>query len=669
MKNNETSTQYDKNLYKSFKIIKNEISKENNTKYNIVNQLMLNSKLLLPNEPIINSTKNSRNKKFNAKQIIRIFNPNNQKFESKTPNNKNMNKIYLEILNLKKKNNKNPNNLPKNKSSGDLIINKEYKKKNSLNKKNQDKKIGEYYKINNENIKNNNKNNINSNTNNFILDKKYNLSRNEVPKKSRTTFEIISKPETTDKTEKNWNELSKNYIKELKEKTIQKKPEQKNINKLNFHKSNYYKFSFCRKQVHGLPYFYDTISTHMNRYHNKSEQNRHEFLINEICKLRAYLSKYKTENNFDIIKDFLIKHNIPNFEKYTNYQLMQFERFVCQEDVYKINSLLKPYMNIKDMINDILNNSEDLNKQFPSYKLNSSVQNFLNKMKINKSDSFQIKNNDLHYPKTNKAEIEKNKKFYISELDIQAFQNNKSKEKPKEKDNKDNTNKKDNNISHNDNEINKKQETDENISNINSKTIDYKNINIKNSKKDFYEFSHKRKDILKNIGLIKKCKFNSIENKQSYFSPLFNDKSIQTNGSKSLKQFKLPKLSNNIISMNTLYKPNKALLSPDKNYSFNFFLLYRDMSNELNNFQNEYEHKFDNDILRESKYSEENMNLNKNLIKQKLKDNIRLFFGKKDIKVDFEEIQRKHKLTEYIALLKAKKHIKDNIINDNIINY
>ena len=666
MKNNETSTHYDKNLYKSFKIIKNEISKENNTKYNIVNQLMLNSKLLLPNEPIINSTKNSRNKKFNAKQIIRIFKPNNQKFESKTPSNKNMNKKYLEILNLKKKNNKNPINLVKNKSSGDLIINKEYKKKNSLNKKNQDKKIGDNYKINNENIKNNN---INSNTNNFILNKKYNLSRNEVPKKSRTTLDIILKPETTDKTEKNWNELGKNYIKETKEKTVQKKPEQKNISKLNFHKSNYYKFSFCRKQVQGLPYFYDTISTHMNRYHNKSEQNRHEFLISEICKLRAYLSKYKTENNFDIIKDFLIKHNIPNFEKYTNYQLMQFERFVCQEDVYKINSLLKPYMNIKDMINDILNNSEDLNKQFPSYKLNSSVQNFLNKMKTNKSDSFLIKNNDLHYPKTNKAEIEKNKKFYISELDIQAIQNDKSKEKPKEKENKDNNYKKDNIISQNEKEINKEQETDENISNVKSKTIDDKNINIKNSKKDFNEYSHKRKDILKNIGLIKKCKFNSIENKQSYFSPLFNDKSIQTNGSKSLKQFKLPKLSNNIISINTLYKPNKALLSPDKNYSFNFFLLYRDMSNELNNFQNEYEHKFDNDILRESKYPEENMDLNKKLIKQKLKDNIRLFFGKKDIKVDFEEIQRKHKLTEYIALLKAKKHIKDNIINDNIINY
>ena len=657
MKNNETIIPNDNNGFKTLKINKKEISKENNTKYNIVNQLMLNSKLLLPDEYIIYSNKNPRYKKFNVKQIIRNFNPKNkkQKFESETPNN------------IKQKNNKNQNNLLKNKSS-DLIINKDYKNKNSLNKNNKDIKIGENNKINEENIKNNN---IENNNNIFISDKKYNLSRNEVPKMSKSTFEIISKSDMTDKTYKNWNELKKNYIEEIKEKIIPKKPEQKNINKMNFHKSNYYKFSFCRRKVQGLPYFYDTISTHMNRYHNKSEHNRHEILINEICKLRAYLLKYKTENNTDIIKDFLIKHNIPNFDKYTNYQLMQFERFVCQEDVYKINSLLKPYMNIKDMINDILNNSEDLNKQFPSYKLNSSVKNIFGGMKINQSDNFQIKNSDFHYPKTNKSEIEKNKKFYISELDIPTFHNEIAKEKLKEKEYKNNSNMKDDIALQNEKEkeINNKPKTDENISNINSKIIDNKNNIIQKSKKDFNEFSHKRKEILKNVGLIKKYKFNSIENKQSYFSPLFNDKTIKANYSKNFKKFKLPKIPNNLISIGTFYKPNKVLLSPDKNYSYNFSLLYRDISNELNNFQNEYEHKFDDDILRESKYCEDNMNKNKNLIKQKLKDNIRLYFGKKDIKVGFEEIQRKHKLTEYIALLQAKKHIKDNIINDNVINY
>ena len=123
-------------------------------------------------------------------------------------------------------------------------------------------------------------------------------------------------------------------------------------------------------------------------------------------------------------------------------------------------------------------------------------------------------------------------------------------------------------------------------------------------------------------------------------------------------------------SIGTFYKPNKFILSPDKDYSLNFSLLYKDISSELNNFQSDYEHKFDSDTQRKTKSCEKDYSNNKSsLKKKKLKDNIRLFFGKKDIKVDFEEIQRKHKLTEYIALLKAKKHIKDNIINDNIINY
>ena len=222
----------------------------------------------------------------------------------------------------------------------------------------------------------------------------------------------------------------------------------------------------------------------------------------------------------------------------------------------------------------------------------------------------------------------------------------------------------------NENEINKKQKSDENRTNINSKIIEDKKI-IENNKKDFKEYSHKRKEILKNIGLKKKYKIqsNNIENKESYFSPLFNRQTLELSYYNHLKKFKLPKISNSLFSIGTFYKPNKALLSPDKNYSYNFALLCKDVSNELSNFQNEYEHKFQDDVQRDSKCSEENMNKNNFLIKQKLKDNMRLFFGKKNIKVDLEEIQRKHKLTEYFALLKAKKHIKDNIINDNVINY
>ena len=65
----------------------------------------------------------------------------------------------------------------------------------------------------------------------------------------------------------------------------------------------------------------------------------------------------------------------------------------------------------------------------------------------------------------------------------------------------------------------------------------------------------------------------------------------------------------------------------------------------------------------------ENILRDDNLIKKKLEENNRLFFGKKNIKANLEEIQRKHKLTEYIALINAKNHIKNEIINEDVIKF
>lgn len=65
----------------------------------------------------------------------------------------------------------------------------------------------------------------------------------------------------------------------------------------------------------------------------------------------------------------------------------------------------------------------------------------------------------------------------------------------------------------------------------------------------------------------------------------------------------------------------------------------------------------------------ENILRDDNLIRKKLEENNRLFFGKKNIKANLEEIQRKHKLTEYIALINAKNHIKNEIINEDVIKF
>ena len=199
--------------------------------------------------------------------------------------------------------------------------------------------------INNKEENNNKIITTNKSNRNKISKKEYPHQRNHNPRNfepviKQPSFETMNSG-YVDKSLQNWNFLKKNYIEHVKNQEILKKYEKQNLTKSQFNSNNYRKFYFGRKNVQGLPYYYDVSSTYMNSYQNKSEHNRHEILIDEFCKLRAYLLKYKIENSIEVIKDFLIKHNLPNLNKYTNYQLMQFGRFVCQEDIYKINSFIK----------------------------------------------------------------------------------------------------------------------------------------------------------------------------------------------------------------------------------------------------------------------------------------------------------------------------------------
>ena len=620
-----------------------------NINKNNMKQLLFNAKMtqvdLHPFKTITPSiTKGPKLKKINQK----LFNKN------KINNNKEE-KSNNDILNLKYSFNKDNsfNSSQKNLNNSKSNISYNIKEEKSLFKSKEKIIVNNNKQDNISGSISNNKSNKNNNSKKEFPHQRNHNARNFAPLINRQTFEIVNSG-YTDKSLQNWNDLKKNYIEHVKNQEILKKYEKQNLTRSHFNSNNYRKFYFGRKNVQGLPYYYDVSSTYMNSYQNKSEHNRHEILIDEFCKLRAYLLKYKIENSIEVIKDFLIKHNMPNMNKYTNYQLIQFGRFICQEDIYKINSLLKPYMHIKDMINDILENSENLIEKFNTFKFNSSIKNLLANIKTNKSQPVLIRTQKNSFKRSVKPETKKNKKFYISELDYIA---NKS----------DSKNKSNNNISQNEDDTNKNSTNYDNIFMEDEKKV------FENNRKDFSLYSRKRKEILKNIGVRRRHVFKHVDTKETYFSPLFNNNTFQKYYRKNNKKIKLPKISNNLPSF---YKPNKLLLSPDKNYSLNFGLLFKDLSNEINNFQNDYERKFDmdvqRDLLKNLPHSKSCENLNNNidiLIKKKLENNNRLYFGKKNIKVDFEEIQRKHKLTEYIALINAKNHIKDEIINDNVINY
>jgi hypothetical protein len=519
----------------------------------------------------------------------------------------------------------------------------------------------------------------------------YDSSNSEI-KKSELEF---NKSEYKDKSCKNWDQITINVKNHFQNQQILNKLENENLNKkyFNENKRNYF---FGRQKIQNLPYTYDISSTYMNNYDNKSEHKRHEILINELSKLRAYLIKYPNNNNIEIIKDFLIKYNIQNLEKYSNFQLLQLGKFVCQEDVYKINSLLKPYLHVKDMIYDILEDSLTLNNKFNGFKFNASVDKLLSKIDSNKKHENYAPSNKIidkmnknrannNLNMSNSTNFNKhsktinNKKFYISELDysINPIENN------------------DEILIDNNNILRQINDKDIKGDNNEEKCHEIKNENHK----EFIKYSKKRKDLLDSIGIfIKKKPYDIFDCKDLYSSPLLKK---NTNNIKKYLKLNINKRYqnkiNNILQLPRInnktthyYKPNKLLLAPDKNYSSNFDLLLKDISTELKNFELTYQQKLD--MIRNRNLSPNNsfickFNNNKiNNIKgiqksqscklfdindaekiKKMEALNRLYYGKKSIKIDLDDIQKKHKLTEYIALANAKTHVKIDIINDNIL--
>ena len=530
---------------------------------------------------------------------------------------------------------------------------------NSINKNINVNEINKSNSLNN--TKEGNKINSEKNKNKTILNKiitKTNSQNNIFfsPNIKKSDLEF-NKSNYIDNSIKNWGEVKNKYFDHVKNQETIKKLEKENLNKKQIN-NKYRKFYFGRQRIYGMPYYYDISSTYMNDYYNKSEHKRHEILIDELSKLRAYLQKYPNKNNVEIIKDFLNKHNIQNIDKLTNYQLIQLGKFVCQEDIYKINSLLKPYMNVKDMIYDILQNSLTLNNKFGEYKFKDSIEKLLKKFKI--SDINLSNNLNINKKRINSSldiNPKNNKKFYISELDYN-----------------DNTESLVNNIN---NMINEDEKITENNNEEKSEETKEKEND------DFITYSKKRKEILDSIGIAINKKPDRDILKEQYISPLIKtnknnikkDSEISYNetkiNNKKVNGIKLPKIKAKVLSY---YKPNKLLLAPDKNYSSNFSSLLKDISGELKNFENLYKQQFDMATKRNMSVSNNNFKmkplkiskslkrLDNNNIKKKIEDMNKLYYGKSNIKLELNDIQKKNKLTEYIALANAKKHINIEII-------
>ena len=114
-----------------------------------------------------------------------------------------------------------------------------------------------------------------------------------------------------------------------------------------------------RKEINGIPFTFESLMIHNNIYANKSEKKRHEIILDEFAKLRQYIER-QPENKLIFIKEFLNKYYI-EYDNYDKNQLLALCDFICYHDKYAISSVLKPYLDVKNMIIELLNNINEIN--------------------------------------------------------------------------------------------------------------------------------------------------------------------------------------------------------------------------------------------------------------------------------------------------------------------
>ena len=231
----------------------------------------------------------------------------------------------------------------------------------------------------------------------------------------------------------------KKYLKESKKKNtnldINDYREKNKKNKINY-KYNIRKGYFGRKENMGIPYVFDTFTIFYNNYSNKSEKSRHEIILNDLQKLKGFI-KGNPKNKISIFKDFLKKYNINNFEKFTNDKILSICDILCNNNIDFLTHFLKPYLNIRDMLIDLINNLLLINnkenihlKEKISSKIFNNIndENLLIKTKIDNKNEInkesrnyssgikdEINNTNEFYSKTENSFYNKNKiKFYQS---------------------------------------------------------------------------------------------------------------------------------------------------------------------------------------------------------------------------------------------------------------
>ena len=630
-----------------YNIIKDQL------KYHQIKNLELNknyneSKSLIKNE-FLNKTlykkMNLQNKSNNKNKIeIDNFDNSNLMKKPKLKDNKSINKNSLPKFNFKNQKKSFPyiNSKYINKGQNtnpipNILQPKEEKIKNKINSRNISFIQNEYI---NKSINEENKKYYKTSESNFIYRNKY----QQLPKDAVNNLLSFLKKNKKHlaRTSKYYNIYKnyKNFIDNGDENSSI--DENKNIKKYNNYNVNigYY----VRKSLDGLD-IYDTTSTYRYKYNNKSEKSRHEIILAELNRLKGYIDKNKKEKEL-FIKDFLNKYNI-NCDDAN--KLKYFEKFLLNFNNNQFNNLLKPYLGIKEMILDILEEGAKINK------------NENNKIYINNNDNKIKKFNSLSAYNLQSSNIILNNKNKFMPQEENIFnhplitpqQNIISEEK--------NNNTKSLTIDNDKNDI---------LNNNNNMNINYNKLNYKEIKKfDLFDTNSYLKQI---------------EKQTRIHIPL---KDYASNNILIVKEIgnELEKLTTN-IKTEKKYKNNPKIKKPNINKNNNFITQSSNKSIEDIFITSNVKYTPVNNISRIKKKDIENINSNKiknnnhinkmKIVKKTKKENLsldkkrknykrqitRLILDKLNLrpkinKIEIEDVKKRLKLTEYIVYNNARRKL------------
>ena len=404
-----------------------------------------------------------------------------------------------------------------------------------------------------------------------------------------------------------------------------------------------------RKDLNGVPYTFEPIMLFHNDYSNKSEKKRHEIVMDEFIRLRQYIER-QPENKLKFIKEFLKKYYV-EYEKYTDDQLSSLCDFICYHDKIAISSILKPYLNIKDMISELIENIDKTNEMLGIKKNNKE-----NEIK-EEEETFDVEGGIDKYIK----ESNDNCLITVKKFENEEQQNLNRYSSPNLRENEKNNYKaicenkrKENVIKY----LNKKYNNNRYESNIADEEEALKEVKIK-----LRDLSHQKKLFVpdKNYSyrydlIINDMNKEMVVLKNNLEKRLFFQKFPKRNIYKSTKNNNLNMTSKNIIMFSQYNKRPKDLNKIEE-------IINKVIAdNKMNTFSNGYINLPKDDSSQNNRANTQTNSLGKYSMDEIKK---RLYYNPMKIKFDLKEVRRNNKLTEYYALKLAKhnKFLKD--LNDN----